>query len=475
MSKGQYPPLGTTLTLIFIYAFMFGLNFLQPLAIGDDYLYSFVWTGEQGFFTPLPEDARRLSSLADVFSSLWEHYFTHAGRTVIFLPIFFFLWVGKEFFNFFNATLTLLLVLEIAWIAEGGKAKLTVKPTRILFIFFLLWTFTLVFAPAFLWVTGSLNYLWPTVLLLEFLRRYEREFLVPGEGNAPPYMFGLGLMAGWTNENTIWFFIILVGLFIRRRRREGKVPTWMVVGLLGLILGYVLLLAAPGNMVRWAEDSQGSNNYITDFGTRAYKYSITLLLVFFDQFILWYFLLRSWWRLKAQAAPGDFALMQVAKIFAVADLAITLVMYLSPEFPMRSSFPGMVYIFIAVTVIVEVQQRLSLSLLTKNARRLLYAVGTLYMVITAVFSYYAMTMKWQYSVELNTLVAREKGENKIIEVQNMTIPDWLDKASAKHVANMQFKEDPNSWQNVAYARYHGIKGIKSSPHAKEPFVPWGDR
>ena len=110
----------TLLTFAGIYLFLYIFNYLHPMSFGDDYIYSFVWQGNS-MFVPLTEDAVRVTSLKDIFVSQWLHYFTWGGRTVAHVLAQFFLWLGKDIFNFFNAFVGTLLVAEIYWCIHKGK------------------------------------------------------------------------------------------------------------------------------------------------------------------------------------------------------------------------------------------------------------------------------------------------------------------------------------------------------------------
>ena len=71
------------------------------MSFGDDYLYAFIWEGNP-MFIPLSENAVRVSSLSDLVKSQWLLYMTWGGRVVGQTLTQFFIWLGKDVFNFFN-------------------------------------------------------------------------------------------------------------------------------------------------------------------------------------------------------------------------------------------------------------------------------------------------------------------------------------------------------------------------------------
>ena len=159
------------IVIFLIFLFMFIFNYLSPISFGDDYVYSFVWTG-QSIYKPLPPDVARVASWQDLFHSQWSHYFTWGGRTVAHVLAQFFLWKGKTLFNIANALISVLLVFELYWCINKGKITFQFDCRTIIWIFFLLWACTPGFGVVFFWITGACNYLWTNVILLGFLLPY---------------------------------------------------------------------------------------------------------------------------------------------------------------------------------------------------------------------------------------------------------------------------------------------------------------
>ena len=125
------------LTLLIIFVFLYVLNYLTPLGFGDDYLYSFIWQGN-AMNDPLSANAARVSSFSDLLASQWSHYLTWGGRSVAHTLAQLFLWKGKVGFNFVNAFVGTLLVVEIYWCIHKGKVSFSFEPKIVFWIFFAL-------------------------------------------------------------------------------------------------------------------------------------------------------------------------------------------------------------------------------------------------------------------------------------------------------------------------------------------------
>ena len=147
---------------------MFWYNRLMP-KVGDDYMYSYIIDKDAVFHNFVPETAVRINSFSDIIVSQWNHYMIWGGRTIAHVIDQFFLWIGELPFDIANASVFILLILEICWIVDRGRVSLNLKAGRVLWLFFGFWMFTLNFMSIFLWTTGACNYVWTAVILLGFL------------------------------------------------------------------------------------------------------------------------------------------------------------------------------------------------------------------------------------------------------------------------------------------------------------------
>ena len=225
----------TTFVLSCMFLFFCVLNYLTPMAFGDDYVYSFIWQGHSEY-EPLTENAVRVSSFWDIFVSQWSHYFTWSGRIVSHVIAQLFLWIGKDIFNVFNALISVLLIVEIYWCANKGTITWRFDAKRLCCIFFMLWAFTPGFSPVFFWFSGACNYLWPAVLLLTFLLPYIRKYysfeeIIDCSGWFQFVMFFLGVLSGWTNENSICWIILILFVFVYLNRNKAGLERWVFTGL----------------------------------------------------------------------------------------------------------------------------------------------------------------------------------------------------------------------------------------------------
>ena len=230
-----------------VFIIMLILNMWMPLH-RDDYEYSLVWNTTQ-----------HIQSMSDVLHSVYLHYWQHGGRavTVFFLDAFLF-W-GKLWFDLANAALFTGLVLLMFWHARRavtwGMASGLLAVTAIL-----AWLSFPHFGEVAIWKSGSTVYLWsafPAALFLLFYNLQlagtaafkSRLFCIP--------MFLLGILAGWSVENLAVTVVTLTFLICVYCYRKQQLLAWMPAGFCGAFLGFIGIVAAPGNYVRYGEQGAG--------------------------------------------------------------------------------------------------------------------------------------------------------------------------------------------------------------------------
>lgn len=111
------------------------------------------------------------------------------------------------------------------------------------------------------WVTGSVTYLWPAVLMLAVIYPCRRWIAEPRAARAGAVrtvaaavgMLAAGVLAGLSHE-LVFGVLGVLGLALAatafRHKRLAEVPLWVWTGVLGLIVGGAMLVLSPGNAAR---------------------------------------------------------------------------------------------------------------------------------------------------------------------------------------------------------------------------------
>lgn len=302
-----------------IFISIFILNALTPL-IADDYSYSFGKNGE------------RITNLLDIITSQINHYFTWGGRSVAHSLAQLFLMFPKWIFNLLNSAIYVILIYLIYLHVKMDKED---KPLILLLIHFALWFLIPTFGQTTIWLTGSCNYLWTMTIMLLFL------YLIRKDLNEHSILKNitillLGIIAGWTNENTSFGLITaIIGFMILKKYKHKKISNYQKCALIGNIIGFIILIIAPGNFIRETY-FQESTPFIAKIIQRIIDNTINFVNYCLPLFI-GIIILISIYMYKNKKINYTFIIFLIASFFTVYS------MILSPTFPPRAWFGVIVF------------------------------------------------------------------------------------------------------------------------------------
>lgn len=213
------------------------LNVLTPECT-DDYSYRFIfWNGSADSTAPI-------ITWKDFFVSQSEHYFYHSGRVVC-AALFqlFSAFIGKGLFAVFNAIVWGVFIFSIF---DYTKLKRTVH--NLLYLIVGLCLLLPIFKETFLWMVGSLAYLWPATMLLGFLILQE-SILKKDVSYKWLILFPVGLLCGLTHEGLS--FPLCVSFFLcsipKIKSFWQRADFFLVIG---LFIGTALCVLTPSTFSR---------------------------------------------------------------------------------------------------------------------------------------------------------------------------------------------------------------------------------
>ncbi len=435
------------------------LNHFMVRGAGDDYVYSFMWEGHS-MYVPLSEDARRIAGFADIAASAWLYFLTWGGRVVAQSLAMFFLWMPREIFAIAIGMTAVLLVFLIQWIAKG-KMTWEVSSVSVLLTAFGLWALQAHFVGVFIWLDGSCNYLWPMVFLLAWLLPYVRQYLHGPVDYGPwmtPAMFILGLLAGNGNENTLCWIGLFGIFYLFYLYTLGELTPWMVAGFVGLSIGYGILMLSPGNFVRMEQSGETLDFFRVNNKAIAALWFYSLLSSYF------YFYLLKGYRKRKQflAFPLARKYLRLVAWFFINSLLFGLIMYFSPEFPLRSLFPSTIFTFLAVFTLHELEKKTGVCLTPRGVAKNLKRLAVIYFICT--FS----TTLWWFVANYNWFqgwadrAEAMRGSPAVLEITELPPYDttrW-NYLTGVHTYTLGITENKDNWGNVAMAKFYGIGGVR---------------
>jgi hypothetical protein len=283
--------------------------------------------------------------------------------------------------------------------------------------------------------------------------------------------FPAGILAGWSAENSgAAALFLLIAYFIVKIVRKDKFALFEILGAIGFLIGFSLLIAAPGNYVR-AEVVRELGGYSNDpFPvkytnrfidiTKMYVNNLGFLLVFISIFLGFDFVYHQ--KRKLHIFSYYYALAALASIYS---------MLLAPEFPPRAFLIVLVFSIITLgNVLLQIELKLP-NIIKRNAAFILIIVliPSVYSFFNASKSIVGVYLRWYDRIEY--ILAEKEKSNLEIEIR-LIIP------TDKHVAMyglLDIMPDENDFVNQFKAEYFGIKSIKTNDEHPLGESAWLDK
>ena len=347
-SAKQYKAFSIIAISILIVALLFVLNHFMPM-FADDYSYSFSFlTGE------------RITSINQILPSQMAHYHSVNGRIITHILAQFFLMMEKTAFDMVNAVATLALLFLIYFHACGTFRNFSIS--RFSIIAMLLFLETPDFGQSYLWTTGAANYQYGMLIILCVMIPYRLQ----AEGKimfsslfsrifASILFFFLGILAGWTSENTsVAMIAMLIAYMILFHVRSIKIRAWNISCCIGAVIGCILMLTAPGTAKRLSHlgGSGGIIIWCKNFiihSTWMVVYAQSFLLILMALVCVYMFQKRH---LLTDLTPKNFLKILdgwgVFLIYLLGFLGSVYSMIVSPGFPERTWSGPIILLLIAV-------------------------------------------------------------------------------------------------------------------------------
>lgn len=431
------------------------LNYYTPL-FADDYSYSFSFaTGE------------RLSTVNQIIDSQIVHYQNTNGRSITHSLAQLFLLAGDDVFNFVNVIFFLLLIYLIYFHVSGSVKNFSL--TRFSIITMLLFLSCPAFGQSFLWITGASNYLYGIFIILCVLLPYRLQ--VNGDNVRYPllleiiasivYLF-LGIIAGWTNENTsVAMIVMMISYTIYFHIKSIKIHVWNITGCIGGTIGCIIMLSAPGIARRL--DKAGGSGGIFSWLKRLIVYTcdifvnLHLVLLLLSVLMILYLYQKRHQLIKCSFKEAVILMLKesgIPLIYFLGFLASVYSMIVSPEFPGRTwSGP----VILSIIAVVHFSSMVDMP----NINGIIGKKVTLVFLLVLCVSTYTNAL-----VELRHVNEAYHERVSIIEnaissgEKNIEIPSiygWS--GYSCYSASGDLEVDSSKWPNTAIASYYGVEKI----------------
>ena len=153
----------------------------------------------------------------------------------------------------------------------------------------------------------------------------------------------------------------------------------------------------------------------------------------------------------------------LAKVFGVMAFGMSVTMLMSPVFPLRSGFPGTVQLIISTAILWRLYHSCRLDFLNEQIKKIILRLSYIYFIVTTIVAFGNLYKLHIETEEIISFVnqAKQNKNNTVLEIKPFTKSSRLeDLLSGFHLIENELTEEENSWENVAFSRYYGIKGIR---------------
>ena len=427
------------LTILFIVAAFFVLlilNLKTPY-IADDFAYKFFFQGSY------PEPGQRVINTLSIPQSMMNHYQIWNGRIVAHsVAQFFMQFPSKVPFDIANS----LVYLGMMWLILliiGKVSHLSIHLPVVVLLFFYLWFFIPAFGQTVLWLSGSCNYLWMSLIYLGFIY-----FIISTKAfNLKTAIIAvvLGVLTGAANENSSLASLCIVLMIAVVRLFKNKKIDWnAVLGVAFGIAGFLFVVFSPG-LKSGLPASNGFQSFQHNMARTSYLFTSKYLWIYLGILLL---LLVGW---KAGKIDVDSFILVV--IFMIGQQLALFMMMFATDFPIRSLFGS--DIFLAIGLFIVVQKLIGDLKVPWTVPALIAAAAIFALSFDSAYQSIDTT-EGQVSRQVEIIQHAKKHHKK-----SATVPLYPEPTN-KHDASkgtLKLLEEEANWVNVWEAQYYNIDSI----------------
>lgn len=321
---------------------------------------------------------------------------------------------------------------------------------------------------------GSCNYLWTTTIVLLFLLPFRIKFERKDFTFKPAlllFFLPFSIVAGWTNENTgaAVLFMLIVYFWVKKVKKEHP-ALFEVLGTVGFLIGYLMLIFAPGNYVRLASFDRKSAFYILELAERFMR--ISALFLQYASLAAGLCVFMAWnsprhqkksgiFENRAMNAKKDLFVSQGIPIFyGTGVLSSTYAMVMSPTISGRTFLISIVLLAILFFRLLQ-SVKVELPPLVQNNKSFIITIFLTAFFFSSVLPAARNIMSVYLRMKQRTeYIYRKKSEGVLDITVKSPIP-----VHDRHVSIDGLDDIGTS--NWAMVKYYGINSLSGSPHGED--------
>jgi len=276
-----------------------------------------------------------------------------------------------------------------------------------------------------------------------------------------------GIIAGWTNENLVaglLFFLFIYMILLKYEKK--KIPKWAIFGFVGVVIGCIFMLAAPGNFIRNKVELSTVHGITDDnFSYSYYFYRLVSVIKAYLVYgiiptLIYLLTLLLYW--KRGITENKQTVLRLSVLFFCMAIVSMLVMAAAPIFPDRVWFGIIVLMVIAIALLYA-----NLDFTIKSIRvghYILWIPLMIFFVTSYILSLKDVIRLRETFDKRELFIQKEKKKG----VQDFILYDRFEPLySCIYIQKVYDIPhlDNNLWE-IAYAKYYGIRSIKIEKEAE---------
>lgn len=352
-------------------------------------------------YSHIPWTSTKLSGFHDIVTSEMSMYQQWTGRIPVHTIIQSMLYLGTWIYQLLNPIIFIVFVLLICNVLSSKWSYFKICLAMFLIVFEVKGL-----GEKFIWLSGSVNYLWTTTLMLLVMYYYYAFFEKDKKLNIGKsiLLWIISFFAGWSQENVVFAlgsFIIVIGIsnFKNFLKMDKKQKFYIITSVLLFGIGAMLLIFAPGNFKRLDtnESKIQITNIITNFKQIGNLIGIYIISIFGVGFV----------RLSKEQIDKKDKIWKNQIMILLSICIALLPMVIIAEFPTRAMLPY-------ETMIIVLTVSNSEYIIENVRRKKIIALASLLITIAVGYELYANVIIAQKCMK----PYKEKVSNEISSAQN---------------------------------------------------------
>lgn len=436
--------LGNLTIMVLVAGIMYWLNHWVGY-MADDYTYHFFYQ------SAMPHTSTRtFHSFFDIVPSMVNHWHIWNGRIVAHTIVQWFMQGSKLWFNILNAGAFVLLGVLIGLLAYRKWERIT--PFKLGWIYGLLFLFIPQFGLTILWVSGSGNYLWTSLIYLTFLLPFRLNWRTRTIVQAIVAVIGMvtfGFLAGATNENSgpATLLIAILIVLYQWQRGENRPQLWQVMGIIAGIAGSCFMILAPGSV------SRNSQAIKMQFADQLYTVSMGSVM-FIGLLLIAIIIIGVYAYVKG---VRSFERYSSAGIFMLGAIGSVVALLIPSELPSRLWFGTTLYILLSLFTLVE-----DTAIIVMQNKRAIWLINGMFALLCLVtFTSVNATVKSSGMAAQRQVVAvkqaKLQGKTKVVMPKIPQSGSSYDPYSAAATVGRK----PHSWINRWFAKFYQVNEVQT--------------